>query len=1344
MRSWLGQSIFVLVAWAGVALAQGEPARFDGVPWIWYAPRGGAADQGEGVWYFRSALQLPETSRLKLAEMWLTADNLYTIYINGRFGGESSAQPDDWRVPRRFDVTSLLVPGRNVVAIEAANTAPGPAGLLVKLIATLEDGQQLVLNTDNTWRAAAKGDANWQQPMYDDNAWATAVVVAPYGAAPWGRFAPNLPGVPLTKIPAGPSVIEKWRKGGGPVVRISNQVVEEKPGEDFAWPGAVVYVGDDCSLYHSRRGTGTSWDSLGVTIFTARKSRAYPEHDLPAPIKMGRKLYLLAPARPGVKPRVLFDAGKGALGSPTASWDGKSVYFALAPEGDAFFHIYRQSLDGGAPVQLTRGPFHDIDPCELPDGRLVFTSTRIGTFEEYHCPPSRALFAMRPDGSRIRPLTNTLIFDNEPEVLADGRIVFIRSDNFFDRGKVETLLHAVHPDGTDGYTEFGLDNGPEYGGRLRAFYCGSPAPLPDGRLAFVSAPGITIGRPGSPLRELTHLRVDAGDVAALPDNRLLCTIPRMVPFEIQVGNDKRVQHELTYDKISILDVSGQPKLFTLLDNEGQALHSPIFVGARPKPPLLAERVDPRTDDEVGHTGYLYCANVRFTRNKTAGWSHVRAVRVLAGKGLTIRSSHAYIVHAGSEVTELGTVPLAPDGSVSLEVPADTPIAFQAVDAEGRSELNEMSWIYVRPGERRACLGCHQPRQATPPHRAGQGLGQALSVPPVRLVGQGRPHRFRGNNAAVTGLMEMQFDRYREVASLNRHADTGEPLATGQEEMAAQIAALGGKDPDLRVSAAQRLAIFRAAAAAPALARRLADSNREVRLAAAVALATCGTRESVTTLLAALGDDDPVVAQAAAMALENLTGHAEPFNPFGAERATQAAAWQAWFRANGWEAIEKDLVARLGHESRDVARRAAVALGHTGGEAARAALRDYVDRERKSNPYPEWRKRNNGDGARFNSRSVANPRSLQAAVRALGYLRDNAAVPLLRETLVAHSDPSNGNLFLAEAVTEALGRIATPEAEQAVIAGLGGLRDYFYYVGWYGDHSALYACHASPTHYFAAEALDWMGSRQATAVIPHLIRSVPTDPDRALFFPNDDCETLVGRVIRRQGAEETVVETCLSLLGDAAAKPSKDIAAAVGKTYGAWAGHPDAQNRAAHILSLTCRDRRFEPRIRAALERYRARDNDGLQRAFGGGGLPRKLPAKHWVCFFLARALGNLADPASYDALVAVLEQCPPEAAGGCPDAASPAVLFLHNDLTPCFRAAAAWALGRLGDARAVPVLLKVVENLANAPDTRYAAADALGKLVRSEHLAALQKLAAEYPEVSTRRALLRACASLGG
>jgi HEAT repeat protein len=1231
-----------------------------------------------------------------------------------------------------------------VIAVEAVNTVPGPAGLLVKLLAKTAAGQPLACVSDAAWKSSDKEEKDWQQPAFNDAAWHAAYIVGDYGCAPWGRFVRDLTKIPVERAwPAGQSplnyqsMISNAAAQAGPA---PSSVAEAAPPADYPWPEAVIFLGDDCSLY---RGTmpGTSHDSLGVTMFTARQSRAYPEHDLPSPIKMGRKLYVLRPARPGTRPRLLLDAGRGAMGPPSVSFDGRWIYVAMARDGERFFHVYRLPAEGGSPRRLTDGPFHDIDPAELPDGRIVFTSTRIGTFEEYHLPPSRALFVMNAEGGDIRPLSNTFIFDNEPRPMADGRILFIRSDDFFGRGKVETLLHAVHPDGTEGYTELGLDNGPEYGSRLRAFYCGSPAPMPDGRVAFVSASGLTIARPGAPARNWRNLQLAAGDVAAMPDGRLLCSLARTTARETRVGAQKRVVYDFSYEKLAILDPRLKSATQTLLyDSHGAALHSPAYLGPQRRPPVLAQTIEARNEGNIEGTGFFFCQNARFTKNTTAGWSHVRAIRVLSGKGLTNRSSHSYIVHAGTEVTELGTVPLAPDGSFYIEVPADRAIAFQAVDAEGRSELNEMSWIYVRPGEQRSCLGCHQPRQAAPACTAPGGM--ALRVRPLKLLGQGQPHRFRGNNAAVTGLMEMQADRFREVAGINQHSETSDPLSTSGQEVAALVVQLQSADQGLRISAAERLALFRSRAAAPALAGRLTDETYEVRVAAALALAACGTRESVPPLLAALADPQPLVAQAAAVALENLTGHAEPCDAFAADRQ-QAATWQTWFQGTSWDAIERDLLRRLESGDRDAIRRTAVTLGHVGGSAARAALRGYVTREREDNPYPEWRKTHRGDAARFNAASPANPRTLQAATRALGDLGDAGSVPLLADTIAHNSDPAAANLFLAEAAAEALGRIGTAQAEEALVQAMAGLKDYFYFTGWYGDHGALYACHASPVHYFIVEALDAIGSKRAGPIIPHMIRSVPTDPDRALLLGNDDCETLVGRVIRRNGAEGTVVETCLAMLGDGRATLDRDVQQAISTTYQAWGGKPDPENRAAHILSLVCRDRSYEPRIRAALDRYRAKPAGDFVRAFGGGGLPRSLPVKHWVCFFLARSLGNLADPRSLDSLLAVLQECPKEASSGRPDPSDAAVLFLHNELTPCYRAAAAWALGRIGQRRATPALLAVVSDLDNAIDTRYAAAEALQRLHDPAAMEAIRKLAADYPEISTRNALRRACASPG-
>jgi HEAT repeat protein len=568
-----------------------------------------------------------------------------------------------------------------------------------------------------------------------------------------------------------------------------------------------------------------------------------------------------------------------------------------------------------------------------------------------------------------------------------------------------------------------------------------------------------------------------------------------------------------------------------------------------------------------------------------------------------------------------------------------------------------------------------------------------------------------------------------------------PSATGKDEVNALIKQLRRDDPAIRTSAAQVLAIFRDPRAASALAGALNDVSRETRLAAAVALAACGTRESVPPLLRSLDDDDPVVAQASAMALENLTGHSEPFNPFGNEmdQKNGAQAWGNWFANTSWETIGSELAKQIESADSDHVRRAAVALGHTGDAAAGAALRNCVSNKQGDNPYPDWRKEGHvGDSATFNALSSVNPRTLQAVTRAIGRLGDPKDVPMLSALLAAHGNPETGNLFLAEAVVEALGRIGAPEAEAALIQAFSGLKDYPDYTYWYGDHPALMSCHASPIHYFIIEALDAMGSTRADAILPHIIRSVPIDPDRALLLPNDDYETLVGRVIGRQTSGPAVVETCLALLGDSDAQANPEIKEAVSTTIRCWGGHPGPEIRAAQILSMACRDQALAPRIQAALLRYCTRDS-GIKRVFTTGiPVVDALPVENWVSFYLGRTLGNLVGTQSAEALIAILERAPTEAATGRPDPLGPGVLFLHNGLTPCWRSAVAWALGKIGAPQAAPVLLKIVRDLDNAPDTRHAAAVALGQCADATTREAIRELAVDYPERSTALALMEA------
>jgi hypothetical protein len=120
----------------------------------------------------------------------------------------------------------------------------------------------------------------------------------------------------------------------------------------------------------------------------------------------------------------------------------------------------------------------------------------------------------------------------------------------------------------------------------------------------------------------------------------------------------------------------------IYESEDTPIHSPVFLGARPRPPILPDTVQDSRAGLPSATGFLYAQDVHITRKTDADWGQIRAIRVLRSRGVSMRSSHWDFVHQGKEVTELGTVPIGPDGSFSVEVPADVPLALQAVDAEG--------------------------------------------------------------------------------------------------------------------------------------------------------------------------------------------------------------------------------------------------------------------------------------------------------------------------------------------------------------------------------------------------------------------------------------------------------------------------------------------------------------------------------------------------------------------------------------------------------------------------------------------------------------------------------------
>ncbi|WP_328498805.1 glycoside hydrolase family 78 protein [Streptomyces sp. NBC_00414] len=160
--------------------------RLDDANWIWYPEDDPSDSAPAGTRYLRRSFDLPTEAQLTTAELQLTADDQFTLYVNGTRAASSPRVADAWKSASVIDIASYLHAGTNVLAVEATNTNQGPSGVLGSLNFQ-GSGAPADLVTDDSWKASGSLDAGWEQPAYDDGKWPSALKAAAYGAGPWGR-----------------------------------------------------------------------------------------------------------------------------------------------------------------------------------------------------------------------------------------------------------------------------------------------------------------------------------------------------------------------------------------------------------------------------------------------------------------------------------------------------------------------------------------------------------------------------------------------------------------------------------------------------------------------------------------------------------------------------------------------------------------------------------------------------------------------------------------------------------------------------------------------------------------------------------------------------------------------------------------------------------------------------------------------------------------------------------------------------------------------------------------------------------------------------------------------------
>ena len=418
--------------------------------------------------------------------------------------------------------------------------------------------------------------------------------------------------------------------------------------------------------------------------------------------------------------KVLLDDPLGGIRDPNVHCDGTKILFSYRRGGTEAYHLYEIKADESDLRQLTDGPDNDIEPIYLPDGGILFCSSRCHRFVPCWRTQVAVLYRCDSDGKNIRMVSNNAEQENTPWMLPDGRVLFMRWE-YVDRNQL-TFHHlwTVNPDGTGLMVYFGNQDPLDRAALLDA------KPIPGTDKTVVSfSPGhgrsehlgyISIIDPsGGP---------DASDKLRHISKRSLRDPYPLAENLFLVADDRGIY--LMDDRGTIETV------FTPdLRDCGLPVHEPRPLRSRPREPVM-----PRRDQADDNTGYLFLSDIYEGRNMD-GVRRGEIAKLLVleqlPKPANFSGGQEPLTIGGTFTLErvLGTVPVEPDGSAYFEVPAVRSVFFVALDEKDMAVKRMQSFVTVQPGETTSCVGCHEHRVQAPHDRSALTL-QAIRRRPSRI------------------------------------------------------------------------------------------------------------------------------------------------------------------------------------------------------------------------------------------------------------------------------------------------------------------------------------------------------------------------------------------------------------------------------------------------------------------------------------------------------------------------------------------------------------------------------------------------------------------------------------
>lgn len=733
--------------------------------WIWFPEGQPAQDAPAAARFFRCQFEIP--GEVRSAELRLAADDAGEAFLNGTRVGLQ----ETWQRAAVFPAGGLVRPGRNVLAVRAENRpAPSknPAGLIVRLTVKLARGGLLDFVSGTNWRTEKVESPQWQEPDFDDAAWPPAAIAAPFGAGPWGKIA-GLQGPVFEDDPESfyaettPAVRDLYFT----VNRLKREIMMKNPALNFS---RILLI--DQPLPQGPESLHEAIHRMGIM--------AVP----------GGRLLVLDGLHPGGQVRQLAPDKPGSFWRPDLSFDARRVVFCFKPHDEKSFHLYELNLDGTGLKQLTDSEYDDIDPIYLPDGHILFTTTRGNSY--VRCGPfiySYILARCDADGGNVYLVSYNGEPDFVPSLLADGRVIYSRWE-YSDKPLWRLQkLWTTRQDGTGTAHFWGNQS-------VWPDHLSEPRQIPGSRRVMFSGVGHHDWWSGS------IGIVDPDQGRDFPHGLTKVTADLRWPEVTQPPEDpkesadyhasgKFTGYKTAYPlsaedflvsargsgnkfRLYLMDVHGNRTL--VYDGAYNAWHA-LPVVARATPPVQPDRVAwPGTgkNRKPVEPGVFYSGDI-CQGVPDLPRERVKYLRVFQLDYKTYSTWNKSYRHSGPAVSIvqeegvkriLSEVPVEADGSVYFKAPAGRALFFQLLDADRRCLQTMRSFTGLMPGEQRGCVGCHEMHSTAPAPAAGL----ALRRPPTELS----PPPWGEESISYERFAQPVLDRYCVSCHQGQAGESAEP------------------------------------------------------------------------------------------------------------------------------------------------------------------------------------------------------------------------------------------------------------------------------------------------------------------------------------------------------------------------------------------------------------------------------------------------------------------------------------------------------------------------------------------------------------------------------------------